>query len=48
MKHNFEKWLEEKYDSKLLSHMDSNTEAIKKLFNESMICHKSSAYRAAG
>ena len=47
MKHNFEKWLEEKYDSKLLSHMDSNTEAIKKLFNESMICHKSSAYRAA-
>lgn len=47
MKHDFEKWLEEKYHSKLLSHMDTNSEAIKKLFNESMICYKSSAYRAA-
>lgn len=34
MKHDFEKWLEGKYDSKLLSHI------------ESMICYKSSAYRA--
>lgn len=47
MKHNFEKWLEEKYKNKLISHIDSNVESIKHIFDESLICYKSGAYRSS-
>lgn len=47
MKLDFEKWLDEKYENKLLSHIDTNSEAIKNIFEESIICYKSCAYRAS-
>lgn len=47
MKLDFEKWLNEKYENKLLSHIDTNSEAIKNIFEESIICYKSGAYRAS-
>ncbi|MEI0595012.1 ankryin [Brachyspira pilosicoli] len=47
MKLDFEKWLDEKYENKLLSHIESNSEAIKNIFEESIICYKSGAYRAS-
>ena len=41
MKHSFEKWLKEQKENKLMDEQASD------IFEESIRCHKASAYRAA-